>query len=317
MPARGSSPQRPSDPGRRRFLVRTLALGGLLCTPLSAPRAAAGRIGLALGGGGAKGLAHIPVLELLDELGIRPARVAGTSIGAVLGGLYCAGLSGRSIRALLDDLIVNRGEDWSKALFDQQILRWWDFFDTAPGRGGLVDPGSFIDFLRMRMGTDRFEALAIPLSVVATDFWERRQVVLQDGDLPSAIRASMAVPGLFPPVEREGQVLVDGGLVNPVPYDLLLDDCDLVIAVDVLGERTAGDAARPDSLENVFNALLIQQAALTREKLRRVAPEVYLRPGITDVRMLEFYRAEEIYAQTEPARERLRKTLTEKLDRGA
>jgi NTE family protein len=108
---------------------------------------------------------------------------------------------------------------------------------------------------------------------------------------------------------------VDGGLVNPVPYDLLVDDSDSVIAVDVLGAHTAGDAARPDSLENVFNALLIQQAALTREKLRRVAPEVYLRPGITDVRMLEFYRAEEIYAQAEPARERLRKTLTEKLGR--
>ena len=180
-----------------------------------------------------------------------------------------------------------------------------------------MDPGSFIAFLRARMGTDRFEALAIPLSVVATDFWERRQVVLQEGDLLSAIRASMAVPGLFPPVERDGRILVDGGLVNPVPYDLLLDDCDLVIAVDVLGERTAGDAARPDSLENVFNALLIQQAALTREKLRRVAPEVYVRPGISDVRMLEFYRAEEIYAQAEPARERLRKTLTEKLGRGA
>jgi NTE family protein len=272
-------------------------------------------VGLALGGGGAKGLAHVPMLELLDELGIRPARVAGTSIGAVLGALYCAGLSGRAIRSLLDDLIVNRGEDWSKALFDQQILRWWDFFDTAPGRGGLLDPTNFVDFLRRQLGTDRFEALTIPLSIVATDFWERRQVVLREGDLPSAIRASMAVPGLFPPVERDGLVLVDGGLVNPVPYDLLLDDCDLVIAVDVLGERTPGESLRPDSLENVFNELLIQQAALTREKLRRVAPEIYLRPAITDLRMLEFYRADEIYAQAGPARERLRGELMERLGR--
>lgn len=298
------------DRGRRRFLIRAVMVGASLAGLSGAARPDARRLGIALGGGGAKGLAHVPMLEVLDELGIRPHRVAGASIGAVIGGLYCSGMSGRAIRELVDGLIVDPGEAWSRALFDQEVLRLWDFFDSGAGAGGLVEPQSFIDFLRKRMGASRFDELEIPLSVVATALRSRGPRVMTSGDLLCAIKASMAVPGLFPPVERDGELLVDGGLVDPVPYGLLFEDCDLVVAVDVIGERSERS---PSALESVFDAFLIQQAALTREKLLHRRPDVYLRPDIRGIRMLEFFRAEEIYAQTAAAREELRSALEQAL----
>jgi len=272
-----------------------------------------GRIGLALGGGGARGLAHVLMLETLDELGLRPHRIAGTSIGAILGSLYAAGSSGLQIRQFIDRLTVSEGESWLSALFEQDVGRWWDFIELQLGRGGLLDTTAFAAYLQEQLAVSRFEQLQIPLLVVTTDFWERRQVVFERGDLLPAIEASIAIPGLFSPRHHDGRVLVDGGLVNPVPYDLLFDDCDTVIAVDVSGDRTPKAEDGPSYFETVFNTYQILQASIVREKLANRRPDLYVRPALDNIRVLDFNRVDEIYAQAGPAQQELRRELQRRL----
>jgi len=219
-------------------------------------------------------------------------------------------MSGQQVRELIDRLTVSADESWLGALFDEDVGRWWDFIELQLGSGGLMDTAAFGAFLQETIGLSRFEELEIPLTVVATDFWKRKQVIFDDGELIPAIQASIAIPGLFSPVQHNGRVLVDGGLVNPVPYDLLLDDCDLVIAIDVLGKRTP-DAENngPSYFETTFNAFQIQQASLMREKLKNRRPQIYIQPELENIRVLEFNRVDEIYAQAMPARDKLLKAL--------
>jgi NTE family protein len=155
-----------------------------------------------------------------------------------------------------------------------------------------------------------FEELQIPLKVVATEFWTREQRVVETGELIPAVRASMALPVLFSPVVHGTAVLMDGGTVNPVPYDLLFDDCDFIIAVDVAGQRTPDPKDQIPSLtEAIFNTFQIMSKAIVDQKLRVRPPDVYLRPEIVDVQVLDFDHAEEIYAGAAGACEELRKRL--------
>jgi NTE family protein len=290
---------------RRDFLKLTLATA-----LLSACGKKEGRIGLALGGGGAKGLAHVLMLEVLDELQIRPHQIAGTSIGAVMGALYASGMSGQDIRKLIDRLTVTEGESWLSALFEQEVGRWWDWLELQLGRGGLLNTAAFGKFLHETLGVSRFQDLQIPLKVVAADFWERKQVVFEKGELIPAIQASIAIPGLFSPVHFRGEVLVDGGLVNPVPYDLLFDDCDVVVAIDVLGNRTPESHNNaPTYFETTFNTFQILQNTIIEEKLKHRPPDIYIRPELKNIRVLEFNRVNEIYAQAQSAQKKLRRSL--------
>lgn len=290
---------------RRQFLG-LLGAGALVVACARKPRR--DRVGVALGGGGARGLAHVVILETLDELGIRPYRMAGTSIGAIFGALYAAGYSGKAIRALIADLLVKRGESWSEALFDSRLWKWWQFFNFQSGNSGWIDPSPFLKYLRERLRVSRFDQLSIPLKIVATDFWRREPVVLDSGPLIPAVHASMALPGLFPAVRYGARVLVDGGLVDPVPYDVLAD-CDVTIGVDVLGLRTGSEGEVPSWLEAMFNSVQILEATLIKEQLRQRAPTIFLRPEITGVRILEFYKAAEVYRQTQAARNELKRRL--------
>jgi len=262
-------------------------------------------VGLALGGGGAKGLAHVPMLEVLDELGVKPARIAGTSIGAVMGALYASGISGSRIREGVRRMVIHKGDSFREALKKRDALRWFEFLDVDFGHSGLFKGDKFIEFLFEQIGKDAFEDLEIPLQVVATDFWTSEQVVLDSGDLLSAVKASMGLPGVFTPVERDGRILIDGGGVNPVPHDLLAD-CDVILAIDVIGQRQRD---RPGQVPNLVRAVLgtfdIMQTSIVEAKRRLHPPDLYLHPRITGVDLLEFYKADDIYAQAAPERDRL------------
>lgn len=295
----------------RRDFLKYVLFSSLLSACTRAP--CTPRIGLALGGGGAKGLAHVLMLEVFDELGVAPYRIAGTSIGAVMGSLYASGMSGRAIRHLIDQLTVSDEESWLGSLFSEEISRWLDFIDLKLGNGSLADSSAFIRYLGETIGLSDFSELKIPLKVVATDFWSREQVVFDKGELLPAIQASMAVPGLFEPVNYAGRVLVDGGLVNPVPYDLLLDECDVLIAVDVLGTRTPEGSKGPGFFETTFNTFQIMQSSIMREKRERHAPDLYLQPAIENVRVLDFYKVEKIYRQAMPAAGELRSVLRRRI----
>jgi NTE family protein len=266
------------------------------------------RLGLALGSGGARGLAHVLVLEVLDRLGLRPHRIAGSSIGAILGALYAAGVSAAEIHDLIDSLTKGRDESWWDALVSRELTRWLRFVEPGLARGGLARSDAFIEFLREQSGVSCFADLSIPLRVVATDFWERESIVLEQGDLWQAVQASMAVPGLFLPVMLDGRLLVDGGLTNPLPFDLL-EDCNFIIAVDVLGKRTPNGEEFPSSLDSLFNTFQIMQSAILTEKIRRHPPDILVRPDIHNVRVLEFFQVDTILDQGRAAAAALEEEL--------
>jgi NTE family protein len=277
--------------------------------------AGAPRIGLALGGGGAKGLAHIPLLETFDALRVRPAALAGSSIGAVLAAVYASGTSGAEIRAGLDAFLFAEGENGTRGLLElsSRLRRIFDLVDFELGSGGFVRGEKFVSFLYDEIRVARFEDLEIPLQVVATDFWTREAVVFESGELLPAIRASMSLPALFTPVVIGERVLMDGGTVNPVPYDLLWDRCDLTVAVDVAGRRTPPPERIPSLFDSIFTTFQIMSKAIVDEKLGRRPPDLLLRPDIVDVQMLEFGAAHRIYAQTEPSCRELRAWLEARL----
>ncbi|OOG22918.1 patatin [Thioalkalivibrio denitrificans] len=285
--------------------------GALL--PLVARSGGEARIGLALGSGGARGLAHVLVFEVLDDLGLRVHRVAGTSIGAIMGALYASGLSAADIHAHIDRLTVSADENWFRALLEEDLARTIRFLQPDLGGGGLMKADAFLAFLEEVTGREAFEELDVPLQVVATDLWTREQVVMASGDLWPAVNASMAMPGLFSPVTLDDRVLVDGGLTNPLPYDLLWDDCDIVIAVDVLGTRTPEESGAVSYFDTSFSTFQIMQAAIIGEKLRYREPDILVRPDIRDVRVLEFHRFEEIFEQARPAQTSLREELVKRL----
>ena len=189
------------------------------------------------------------------------------------------------------------------------LVAWWDIIEIQLGHGGLVDTHGLATFLREIIPTTQFEELNIPLKVVAADFWTRKQVVFERGDLFPALQASIAIPGLFSPVHHKGRVLVDGSLVNPVPYDLLFDECEVVIAIDVLGNRTPISDKDPSYFENTFNTFQIMQASIMREKIRHQPPHIYIHPDLNNIRVLDFHRFEEIYDIAMPARNKLKRAL--------
>lgn len=255
------------------------------------------RIGLALGAGGAKGLCHLAFLQALDELGVRPAVIAGSSIGAVIGGFYAAGVSG----ARLEQLVQKIGfRDLSKIVLDFSILS-----NSAIFKGKGVE-----DFLSREIPARTFEEVQIPFKVVATNFWDRRPVVFETGNLITAIRASMALPALFEPVLLNGMVLVDGGAVNPLPYDLIRRECDLTIAIDVSGEKTyAPENPVPNMVESILSTFQIMQASIVEAKKQLSPPDIYIKPALTNIRVLDFYRYKEILAGVQDEVQKFKETL--------
>ena len=266
------------------------------------------KIGLALGGGGAKGLAHIPMLEVFDDLDIQPHCIAGTSIGAIMGSLYASGIKGRRIREGVDRMVISKGDSFRESLKKTDVLRWIEFMDVKFGRSGLLKGDKFIEFLYEAMDASIFEELKIPLRVVATDFWSSEQVVLESGELLQAVKASMGLPGVFTPVAMNGRVLIDGGGVNPLPHDIL-EDCDIVVAVDVMGRMGEDSEKIPNLFRAVLGTFDIMQNSIIAEKRKRHPPDIYIKPDINDVDILEFYKAEQVYEQAEPARKQLREEL--------
>jgi len=273
------------------------------------------KIGVALGGGGAKGLAHVVILEALDEMGIKPAYVTGTSIGAVAGVIYCSGFSGKELREAISRLTISEEDSWKDVIKKKQIFKWLDFISPQFDGTGLLKTEKFISFLFDEIKTKTFEELCIPLSVVASDFWSRDEVILSQGELIPAVQASMALPGVFPPVVLGGRVLIDGGAVNPVPFDILPSDCDFTIAIDVIGSRTAGPDRIPSLTDAIFNTFQIMEKTIIREKRRISSPSLYIEPDITGIRLLDFYKADQIFKQALPAKELLKREIDRCMER--
>ncbi len=268
------------------------------------------KIGLALGGGGVRGLAHIPVLEMLDDLGIRPSMIAGTSMGAVVGALYASGMSGKEIRERISRHLILKADTWRDIIAKKDhLLKWVTAFSAEFPRGGFINTQGFFEYLFFEIKKRTFEALEIPLLVIAADYWTAEEIVFEAGDLLPALQASMAVPGVFAPVSIGGRVLVDGGVVNQLPYDHLLGRCDFTMAVDVSKVRSPGKHEIPGALESVLGAFNIMQASALAQKMKHLKPDIYVQLEIQGVRMFDFGKAEEVFLQAAPAVDLLRKQL--------
>ena len=269
------------------------------------------KIGLTLGGGGAKGFARLPILEVFDELGIKPYCITGTSIGAILGALHASGHSAKDIAEMFHKLIAPphaRFRDIVRSKDSLKILELIDpHFSFKPQ--GLLKGEKLLAFLYDQMHVACFEELKIPLKVVATDFWRKEQVVFDSGDLLPAVRASMALPYIFTPVSDGSRVLVDGGLVNNVPHDLLDPKCDLRIAIDIMGQDSTPPTKIPSPRDAIFHTYQVMMDAMAQEKLRNHPVDIYLRLPLVDVEILDFHKPWEIYEQGLAAKDGFKREL--------
>jgi NTE family protein len=268
------------------------------------------RVGLALGGGGARGLAHILVLEVFDEFGIKPTMISGTSIGALFGAAYASGLSAGFIRASTEETLSRRF-DMVRQLFAARSDPVQKLLNLLPMRHALLNPEALLDLVLPTQVARDFSQLSIPLQLVATDLGSQSAHVMSTGSLRDAIAASIAIPVVFQPVRRGGYTLVDGGLVNPLPFDLLGDTVDITVAIDVTGASASDVAvsAQPTALLVAAQSLQILQKSITIEKLRSRQPDVYIDVQLDKYNALEFHKVADILKAAAPAKEALKRQL--------
>lgn len=266
-------------------------------------------IGLILGGGGARGLAHILMLEVFDELGIKPKIIAGTSIGAIFGAAYAAGLPAREIRAHTVDILTNRFE-LVRNLFTARASATGPFWNVFLARSAFLVPAALLDVVLPRGMPDTFEGLAVPLRVVASDFYAIEPVIFSSGPLRPAVAASMALPVIFEPVLIGGRSFVDGGLTNPLPFDILAGAADVLVAIDVSGTTVPSPSRpRPTAIEALFSSSFLFERSIVREKLKTHQPDIYIDAGTGHYQVLDFLKVGEILAAAEPAKAQLRAKL--------
>ncbi|MGE0385995.1 MAG: patatin-like phospholipase family protein [Gammaproteobacteria bacterium] len=277
---------------------------------------------LALGAGGAQGIAHVGVLQVLAEHGIPVRAVAGTSIGAEIGAFLASGMDAAAITSLATRF------DWKQTL---------QLFMPDLAAGGLVSGQNIVDFLHDALGRTRIEELPLGYVAVATDLDRGEQVVFDSGSTVDAVRASISIPGLIAPFELDGRLLIDGSVVNPLPVDVALARFGrpiVAVAVDAASQRRADRAlpmpvgpgspipalapkqrsvparralvaqvAAPGPLHRSWStmrvlerALAVTRVELVRQRLLHAPPDLTIAPAVQDIGLLEFYRADEAIA---------------------
>lgn len=280
------------------------------------------KVGLALGSGAARGWAHIGVIRALEDAGYKPDIIAGCSIGAFVGAACATGN--------LDML-----EEWVGSLTWQNVVKLLD----PSWAGGLIKGERLISFFEQHFLNHDFSELSMPFACVATDLANGREVWLKEGSLANAVRASIAMPGLFTPVEHNGRLLVDGALVNPVPVSLCrFMGADIVIAVDLAadltgralrredvaaakeaGEKggswlqrlrssvglTPGGNAMPSMMTVMSSSINIMQVRIARSRLAGEPADVLLTPLLGGMGLMDYHRGREAIAEGRAAVERI------------
>ena len=275
-------------------------------------------VALALGGGAARGWAHIGVINALQERGIQVDMVCGTSVGALVGAAYAAGQ-------------LARLEEWVRALKWQDVV---GFLDLTLSKGGVIQGRRVFEELRRHYGVERIEELQLPFGAVATNLNNGLEVWLREGSVMQAVRASASLPGLFTPVYHNGHWLVDGGLVNPVPVSLCRAmGAELVIAVDLFLQRTiplndgeeteqedddeeswfasareitarmwemgvkqkllGAVGGEPSIFEVVSGSIHIMQMRISRSRMAGDPPNLLIAPVVENIGLMDFHRAAE------------------------
>lgn len=280
---------------------------------LSPARSSGPTVAVAFGGGGARGLAHIHVIEALDELGIRPVAISGASIGAIMGAGMAAGLSGAEIREHTLATIGNRSN---------VVNRLWSL---RPPRVKAAMAGGF------RMGQfnlerilgvflpeaipETFASLEIPLKVSATDYYGQCEKIIEEGEIIRALAASAALPAIFMPVMIDGRVMIDGGVFDAVPYEGLLPLADIVIGIDVVGGPEGDGTHIPNRIDSIFGASQLMMQANLALKLRLARPHIFLKPAVNRFRVLDFLKAGQVLDESAAIKDDLKRALDAEMEK--
>lgn len=278
-------PASPALPGGRWAIVALMVLALVGCTtpppsptvtgpvdaapapPVAAPRPP--RLALVLGGGAARGFAHVGVIQVLEEAGIRPDIVVGTSAGSLVAAIYASGKDAAQLQRIATEMEEALLTDWTLPLFGRGVLR-----GEALAR-----------YVNRQVDGQPIERLALPLGIVATDLHSGEGIVFRRGDTGTAVRASSAVPSIFQPVRIGTREYVDGGLVAPVPVrHARAMGADLVIAVDISNEPSANAADGP--VQVLLQTFAIMGKSINAFELREA--DVVVRPALAGVRGADF-----------------------------
>jgi NTE family protein len=280
------------------------------------PPPASPSIALALGGGAARGLAHIVALEALEELGVRPRVIAGTSIGALCGWACASSMPAKELRRHTVG-ILSRPLELIGQMRRNRKAGLLSLSQLAPIGKALLNAEMLIQAIAPEGLARSFADLDIALATVATDFDGQCPAVHREGPLVPAVAASMAVPGFFAPVMIDGRPHIDGGLVNPLPFDLLLGAADLTVAIDVSGHSRRIRKVRsgvPSAFDTLLGSFPIIERMLIAEKLRARAPDILIRPNVGSFGPVEFHKVAEILEASASAKEEVKRALAERLD---
>jgi len=271
------------------------------------------KIGLALGGGAARGISHIPLLEAFDELGVVPYKMAGTSIGALVGASYASGFSGAEIREHTISVLGNK-MDAARHLFKHPEGSVFDLVNFSFRTPTQVD-GLHLTKIALPDGVvENIEDTKIDFSVTATDFYNRTEVTISSGPLRQAVAASIAIPGVIQAPDIDGRLVIDGAMVNPVPMDHVCDDVDILVAIDVTGGPVQKDGLRPGYTDLALGVTQIMQHSITRLHCEKYNPDIYLAPPVNPYRAYDFLKADEILAAGDAVKDQFKRDLARLLE---
>jgi NTE family protein len=224
-----------------------------------------------------------------------------------MGAGMAAGMSGRDIHHYTGSILGRRAEVASR----MWRARPGTFAEALQG-GIRVSQFNIERILKAFLPDaipDRFEELKIPLKVTATDFYGHKLAVFEEGDLFSALGASAAIPAVFRPVRRDGVLLIDGGIYNPVPFDLVSGLADIVIAIDVVGAPEETARSRPNSIDLMFGATQLMMQSIIAGKLEHTQPDILLRPPVSRFRVLDFMKVEALMFETVSIKDELKRAV--------
>ena len=266
------------------------------------------RIGLALGGGSARGLAHIPMLEAFDELGVKPSVIAGCSIGALIGSAYASGMTAREIREHAE-LLLNNRIDAFRYVFAAKRARLRDLLALRGLSSFHVQGEKLVELAFPDTVPKLIEEARIPLKIVATNYDQMEETVFDTGPIVRAVAASIAIPGVILGPKIDGNVYVDGGITNPVPFDHVRNDTDIVVAIDVSGRPRPPVRLHHSNMELAVGSLLIMFHQVAELRRRVSPPDIYIEPSLLAFSGGDFFKLKELFAAAQPSKEMLKREL--------
>lgn len=267
------------------------------------------KIGIALGGGSSRGLMHISFVEAMDEMGLRPSVIAGTSIGSLVGAGWAAGLKGSEIREHSLSVLGSMRSITSR-LWKTQIKDLRNLFKN--GISMQLDSFEIVKAFLPPEFPKEFKDLRTPLYIIATDFRSWHQVVFHEGEIIPAIAGSIAIPSLFKPVKFDGRLLVDGGVVNPLPLDSASIGVDLTIAIDVNGDPSNRTSVKdPSTIDVTLGSAQIMMHSLTAHNIAAYPPDLYIRPNVKEFGAYEFWRVREILEESDKEKDNFKRQLSQ------